>query len=245
MFFYNEQDTTIVTDGLTLHLDAGDTASYPGTGTTWYDLSGNGYNGTLVNGPVHSLEKQGTFKFDGTNDHITTSLTNTSFSSANVTMEIIFNSDVVDNGTFTTLAGMRPANDDKNVIGLWIEARDAWAGNYNSNYGFIATPFGVAKTEPGTVVDNTWYHATVVSTTSEIKIYINGQLFVSSARQANFDVSTVATFGIGSFGNSVTGLQYPNNLSNQKISIVRLYEKSLSNEEVLQNFHATKDRFGL
>ena len=254
MFFYNEQNEeisaetqpiSIVTDGLRLHLDAGDPASYPGTGTTWYDLSGNGYNGTLVNGPVHSLENQGTFKFDGVDDRVTTSLANTSFSSINLTMEIIFNSDVIVNGSAATLAGMSPGDDYINIAGFWIESRDVLAGNYNSNYGLLAHALGTVKTQPGTLVDNTWYHATLVSTTSEIEIYINGQLSGSSARQANFDVSAVSTFEIGGFGTFNGATRYPNNLSNQKISVVRLYDKALSTAEVLQNFNTTKDRFGL
>jgi hypothetical protein len=59
---------SIITSGLLLNLDAGNTASYPGTGTTWTDLSGNGYNGTLTNGPTYSSSNGGTIVFDGTND---------------------------------------------------------------------------------------------------------------------------------------------------------------------------------
>jgi len=57
----------IVTDGLILALDAGNRFSYPGSGTTWSDLSGNGYNGTLINGPTFS---NGAIVFDGTDDYV-------------------------------------------------------------------------------------------------------------------------------------------------------------------------------
>ena len=59
----------IVTNGLKLCLDAGTSASYPGSGTTWYDITGNGYNASLNNGPVWSSD--GYFTFDGADDTIT------------------------------------------------------------------------------------------------------------------------------------------------------------------------------
>lgn len=49
--------TSMVTSGLIMYLDAGNTSSYPGSGTSWADLSGNGRNATLINGPVFSSAK--------------------------------------------------------------------------------------------------------------------------------------------------------------------------------------------
>jgi len=60
----------IVTSGLVLCLDAANKRSYPGTGTTWTDLSGNSNNGTLINGPTFNAGNQGGIVFDGTNDYI-------------------------------------------------------------------------------------------------------------------------------------------------------------------------------
>jgi len=60
----------IVKDGLVLYLDAGNTKSYPGSGTTWTDLSGNGNNGTL-NGPSYNSNLLGTFVLDGVDDYAT------------------------------------------------------------------------------------------------------------------------------------------------------------------------------
>lgn len=60
----------IVTNGLVLYLDAGNSKSYPGSGTVWNDLSGNGNNGTLVNGPTYSGANKGSIVFDGANDYI-------------------------------------------------------------------------------------------------------------------------------------------------------------------------------
>jgi hypothetical protein len=60
----------IVTNGLVLNLDAGFVPSYPRSGTTWSDLSLNGNNGTLTNGPTYSSDGGGSIVFDGTNDYI-------------------------------------------------------------------------------------------------------------------------------------------------------------------------------
>jgi hypothetical protein len=70
-FHCGPRQKSIVTDGLVLSLDAGNANSYPGTGTNWADLSGNGLNGTLVNGPTYNSANLGSIVFDGTNDHVT------------------------------------------------------------------------------------------------------------------------------------------------------------------------------
>ena len=63
----------IVTDGLVLCVDAANTKSYPGSGTTWTDISGKGHNGTLTNGPTFSSDNMGGIVFDGSNDAVTLS----------------------------------------------------------------------------------------------------------------------------------------------------------------------------
>ena len=69
---------TIVQQGLVLNLDAGNPYSYAGAGTTWYDVSGNSYNGTLTNGPTYSTTNGGSIVFDGSDDYVTTSFATTS-----------------------------------------------------------------------------------------------------------------------------------------------------------------------
>ena len=76
-------DAAISTNGLILHLDAGNSSSYsyPGSGTTWTDTSGNGFNGTLTNGPTYSSSNGGYFGFDGSNDYVNIGSISTNFSS--------------------------------------------------------------------------------------------------------------------------------------------------------------------
>ena len=64
---------SIVTDGLVLCVDAANTKSYPGSGTTWTDISGKNHNGTLINGPTFSSDNMGGIVFDGSNDAVTLS----------------------------------------------------------------------------------------------------------------------------------------------------------------------------
>ena len=59
----------IVTDGLVLAIDAANTKSYPGSGTTWYDISRNNSNGSLVNGSTFSSENLGTVTFNGVDQY--------------------------------------------------------------------------------------------------------------------------------------------------------------------------------
>jgi alpha-tubulin suppressor-like RCC1 family protein len=63
-------NSSIVTNGLVLALDAGNSKSYPGSGTTWTDLTNNGRNGTLTNGPTYSSANGGSLVFDGIDDFV-------------------------------------------------------------------------------------------------------------------------------------------------------------------------------
>ena len=65
---------SIITQNLVLCLDAANSKSYPGSGTTWYNLIPGGVNGTLTNGPTYSSANGGVIALDGVNDYI--SLTN-------------------------------------------------------------------------------------------------------------------------------------------------------------------------
>ena len=66
----NEASPSVITTGLQLYLDAGNASSYPGSGTTWTDLSGNSRDGTLTNGPTYSGTNGGSIVFDGSNDYV-------------------------------------------------------------------------------------------------------------------------------------------------------------------------------
>lgn len=73
------QAPAIITNGLVLNLDAGNPASYSGSGTTWTDLSGNGNNGTLVNSPTYNANNQGYLSFNGSNTYVDLPASSSSF----------------------------------------------------------------------------------------------------------------------------------------------------------------------
>ncbi len=83
-----------VTDGLVLALDAGNTKSYPGSGTAWTDLIGSN-NGTLTNGPTYNSDNGGSIVFDGTNDYVTISDdSDFTFGTGDLTVEAWFKPDL-------------------------------------------------------------------------------------------------------------------------------------------------------
>lgn len=94
----------IITDGLVLALDAGNTKSYPGSGTTWNDVSGNGNNGTLINGPTFDTGNGGSVVFDGVDDHFTTSTTPT---------------ELLGNPSFTISMWVKRLSNEVTNTGLW------------------------------------------------------------------------------------------------------------------------------
>ena len=73
--------------GLVLDLDAAIMGSYPKTGSTWFDISNNGNNGTLTNGPVYTGSNYGAIVFDGVDDYVTGSnSSNFAFGTGNFTV---------------------------------------------------------------------------------------------------------------------------------------------------------------
>ena len=97
MGFY--RGPNIVKDGLVLHLDAANYKSYPGSGTTWSDLSGNGNNGTLTNGPTFDSGNRGSIVFDGSNDFVYLSNPSSlAFGTGDFSIEIWCNPDSINEG---------------------------------------------------------------------------------------------------------------------------------------------------
>ena len=213
-----------VTNGLVLSLDAANTKSYPKSGTTWTDLSGNSNNGTLTNGPTFSGANGGSIVYDGVDDQVDLSLVSSNVN--NVTTEVWFKAN--------TLPGDR---------GLFLNGSGGSSG-YGLQFGACGTVgttlyvfFGGVNCNVvsyGTLVTNTWYQSVYTRTTSPSTsniLYING-ISVSTNTSANPNSPT----GVTLVGHSAY---------NGYISVVRQYNRTLSAAEVLQNYNATKGRFGL
>ena len=216
----------IVTNGLTFYVDAGYTGSYPTTGTTWYDVSGYGNNGTLTNGPTFNSANGGSIVLDGTNDYIIeSSPSNISNLEGNFTIEAFIKPTVSQYGNIVVLAN----------------------SSFNLECQFIFTPSKVLVTKYGgtilvsstdnSVSLNNWYQVIYSQENNVGKIYINGSLNATSnvvpqtATVANVLLGTYATNSPQSFGGNY--------------GIVRIYNRALTSTEILQNFNAQKSRYGL
>ena len=218
----------IVTNGLVLTLDAGNRNSYAGSGTNWYDLSGNGNNGTLTNGPTFNSSNIGSIVFDGVDDYVkppnstTFQLTNFTFSSWVKTT--IANTDqfIIDCSSNAALGfGYSYRITSSNTIRFWA---------YSAQYYLDSI---------STLSTNTWYNIVVSydNSTSTQKIYINNVLD-NSSMVGSFTTSTPSNLQIGAA--QLFGMYWKEN-----ISFIQMFSRTLSATEISQNYNAIKYRYGL
>ena len=233
----------IVRNGLVLYLDAANQKSYPGSGTTWNDLSGNNYNGGLINGPLYTSSSNGTIALDGLNDYITIS----------------------GGGTNNTHAWTSDGSVGSSTLfmEIWVKTNDSsgrilskpWngLGQYNmvvSSNGFSLLGNTSTSISFSNIANNTWRHVVIWATSNQIGYTIDGTIFNSSSH------SVVG--GIPSSGNNnltlLLGSLYPYGSGwagidsfsmGGEIAMFRKYNRILSQQEILQNYNATKSRFGL
>ena len=232
--------TNMITRGLIGYWDANNTNSYPGTGTTWSDLSGNGYTGTLTNGPTFSSSNGGGIVFDGTNDYVDTT----------------YNGNTGNN--FTVSAWCYPtavggANGSEIVVKNYAVTQPF--GSYTIDY--LSTSkfrFGVANnltlsqvTQTGTSAINNFYYVALTfggdASDKTIRGYvnINGTMTLDATSTiANNPAYNTGKFNIGSFGLSTTGNSFTGT-----IYIAQLYNVALTAAEIQQNFDAMRGRFGI
>lgn len=216
----------IVTDGLVFAVDAANTKSYPGSGTTWKDLSGNGNDGTLTNGPTFDSGNGGSIVFDGTDDYISFgNPAEVQFIYTNeFSLEAWFNPDA--------LSGF------KHIIGkTYVNYRVAQNG---SAVSFRLDANNLTFQTSGILVAGKWHHmvATWHPATKTARIYINGQLAATGVNNTVDWTDTSANFQLG----NSPGENY---YFDGKITLGKAYSKTLTPSEVLQNYNALKSRFNL
>ncbi len=231
---------SIVKDGMVLCLDAANRKSYAGSGTSWVDLTGNNNSGSLINGPAFSNANGGNIAFDGTNDYVNCGefannlgemsagvWVNTSYTGGSYVWFISKIADV------STGAGW--------ALGTW-------------NFGkvvFITQNAGGAQYKQLDVPTPTfsyagkWTHIMGTLTggvNGTIRIYINGvsQALRDSSTGIVTNTSTSEPVSIGKKDNYGGSGWLSGN-----IAIASVYNRALSASEVLQNYNATKGRFGL
>lgn len=230
---------TIVTSGLYLHLDAGNPSSYPGTGTSWVDLTGNNRNGTLVNGVGYSSSNGGYLTFDGVNDYVNVSNTQACLGlKTNFTIEVW--TKLPDTNRFNTLFSYGDGWNYSNDIIFFVAGNkiEAQVNNGTDGSGTSLSSFTSTGWNQLTMV----FDGTLTGNANRLKVYLNG---VQQTLTYNYTVptnngqnSTLAGIGAYSTGNF-------NNYALGNVAINRLYNKSLTASEILQNYNVNKTRFGL
>jgi hypothetical protein len=216
----------IVTDGLVLALDAANTKSYPGTGTTWTDLSGRGNTGTLTLGPTYSNTNGGSIVLDGVDDYISTGLVLPSPSTTPTTFDLLFK--------------YNSSNTSRGLIG---------ASNYTVS-GFSVGFIGQSQMRntynaSGLQFENNWnYDSSVISNGT----FVFDGRNISVYRNSSFIQTFTASFDVVANGN---GIQIGRNLqggwgaSQVDVYAVKIYNKALSAAEISQNFNALRGRYGI
>ena len=223
----------IVTDGLQLYLDASNPASYPGSGTTWYDLSGNSNNGTMIGGVTQGSDNGGVMIFDGVNDYIDLgvgSQTNTDYMTIQAFINPTLLTDVKiiarddPTGGSVNRCYAFGINNSKIAIEIW---------NTSNQYCVL---YGAEMTT--TLNINTWYFITTTFDGNTLKAYVNSTIDGQTNMTGVIKKASTNTL-IGRRGD-YWQLWYKG-----KIGLISYYNKALSSVEIAQNFNALKSRYGL
>lgn len=220
----------IATDGLVLALDAADRNSYISGSTTWKDLSPNGNNGTLTNGPTFNSDNGGSIVFDNVNDYVSIP--------ESTSVDITTNTITFGAWCYPTVSNKYQHIIVKNVgesrqYGMWLSVSGT-SYIFRSLNG-VVTQTNILISTPWIV--NNWNYIMLVYNGSTIKIYLNGQE-VSSQNASGNIVHTNSNVNIG--GEPTQAYFF-----NGRISIAQIYDRALSAAEILQNYNAQKSRFGL
>jgi len=211
----------IVTSGLVLHLDAGNAASYPGSGTAWTDLTGNGNNGTLTNGPTYSAANGGQIVFDGVNDYV-------AVAGSRTLLDCTFNLWIKRNGSQNSGTGLLfSGNNGGGTSGIRLDFNNKLA--YHWNNFFFSWDSGL------TLPDNQWAMATLCIEPTRARMYLN----TTESTNTGTHTSSILILNAGVNGGF---LQW---FLNGSIAVARLYNRALSAAEIQQNFDANRVRFGL
>lgn len=238
IFGTRDSGIKIVTSGLSLWTDAAQLRSYPGTGTSIVDISGNTNPMTLTNGPTFNSGNGGYFTLDGTNDYIITTTATLNLganASNNVTMGVwVYPTTINDNHILGRIYDpAAPTND----CGYNIQSNGA-IGYYVGGYNV----FG--NTSANAVAVNNWYYIVFAYdrlTVPRPRLYVNGTRY-TGMNEGNFFTGIPNNTACNAAISNVRGF---NNYFVGRTAIFHVYNRTLTDAEVLQNYNATKVRFGL
>ena len=220
-----ESSASVVTTGLQLYLDAGNASSYPGSGTTWTDLSGNSRTGTLTNGPTYSGTNGGSIVFDGSNDFVqcTGSLTVTAAT---------FVTWIRRNGTQAQFDGILFSR-GTSVTGMNFQVSNQLGYHWNGTGNTFNWQSGL------TIPDLTWCMVAVSVTSSAATAYLCQASGITTATNTVSHTSSVID------DIKIAQDEFSTRYFNGNIAIAQLYNIALTADQVSQNFTADRARFGV
>jgi hypothetical protein len=235
----------VVKDGLVLYLDAGNNTSYPGSGTTWYDLSEGANSGTLVNGVSYNSSNGGFLSFDGVNDYVNLGQSN-KFASNNLTLDVWLNLPSGTNQGKRPISNYNGGDFENGDFNLRIDGSGTYERRPCLEIGTGASQGNQFFSD--TLIDyDVWYNITCVYNSSSSPkglIYINSSL-----------VSTTVLGGGGGASGTILNNTAPlyvasiptssQQFSLLKTSSIKIYKRSLTSQEIQQNFQALRGRYGL
>jgi len=209
---------SIITQGLVLALDAADRNSYPGSGTTWTDLSGNGNTGTLTNGPTYSSANGGSIVFDGVDDRVDS-----------------INASSLTNMTIEMWIYDTRSSGERDILSYNANTADGESCSYTFNGSTFRTDGngfgGRTFSGVGNPPLNQWYRFCYVK---DSDLYINQIRYTGSGSDRSY--------GVLRFANTRRDIV---NRLNGNIASVKVYNRALTAAEISQNFNATRSRFGI
>ena len=228
---------TLVTAGLVLNLDAGNSSSYVGSGNNWDDLSGNNNNGTLTNGPVFNSANGGSIVFDGIDDVVSFgNILNMGINSWTMSCWVKF-----DGGTGTFgIMGKTSYRSNMGRYNIYVDNNYINAFFQPSTNSLIATPIAP-------YLDNKFHNIVLsINRTSMIYLYVDGVSVgtpIDISSSSSVDLNNSDNFYIGSYASSDG--QSPLYFFKGNMGQALIYNRALSASEVTNNFNVFKSRFGL
>jgi hypothetical protein len=221
----------VIDNGLVLSLDAGNVKSYPGSGTIWYDKSGNDNNGTLTNGPTFS---GGSIVFDGTNDYVDIALTpNIQFGTLDFTISYWIN-------PISKISSFPSIFTNYNGWGTGAIYFGVDHNGIPNKYSFYINGSLTAAYTTSNISYGNWEQIIAVRDAGIIKLYLNG-----TQNGTTIDGTGIVLNGRNSSLVRIGAIQGESNYYNGRIASTQIYNRALSAQEVLQNYNATKSRFNI
>jgi hypothetical protein len=227
----------IVTNGLVLYLDAANPNSYVSGSTTWNDISSGGNNGTLINGPTYSSANGGSIVFDGLDDYVNLGVNLDNIftgSSFTVNMWVSISINLPDGNGYSLISnysGDIPIN-----AGFQL----GWRGGLGDTlYAFGDGYLSRTLNNVTGLTSNVWYNITFVYVRNT-----SGNIYLDGINKTNTSFTNTVN---APSQNLKLGVRSDNNTFPWygKMAITQVYNRALSDSEILQNYNSARARFGI